>query len=40
MTVSIGSILANARSALVGNQAAINTTAQNISNAETEGYSR
>jgi flagellar hook-associated protein 1 FlgK len=40
MTVSIGSILANARSALVGNQAAINVTAQNISNAETEGYSR
>lgn len=40
MSVSIGSILSNARSALTGNQAAINVTAQNISNAETEGYSR
>jgi flagellar hook-associated protein 1 FlgK len=40
MTASIGSILSNARSALAANQAAINTTAHNIANAETEGYTR
>jgi flagellar hook-associated protein 1 FlgK len=40
MTVSIGSILSNARSALQANQAAINTTSQNIANAQTPGYSR
>lgn len=40
MTVSIGSILSNARSALAVSQAAINTTSHNIANAETEGYSR
>lgn len=40
MTASIGSILSNARSALIANQAAINTTAHNIANAETPGYTR
>jgi flagellar hook-associated protein 1 len=40
MTVSIGSILSGARSALQANQAAINTTSQNIANAQTPGYSR
>jgi flagellar hook-associated protein 1 FlgK len=40
MTASIGSILSNARSALTANQAAINTTAHNIANAETPGFTR
>jgi flagellar hook-associated protein 1 FlgK len=40
MTASIGSILSNARSALSANQAAINTAAHNIANAETPGYTR
>lgn len=40
MTASIGSILSNARSALHANQAAINTAAHNIANAETPGYTR
>jgi flagellar hook-associated protein 1 len=40
MTVSLGSILSNARSGLAASQAAINTTSHNIANAQTEGYSR
>lgn len=40
MTVSIGSILSNARTAMHASQAAINTAAHNIANAETPGYSR
>lgn len=37
---SIGRILTVARSALQANQAAISVTAQNVANANTEGYSR
>jgi flagellar hook-associated protein 1 len=37
---SIGSILSIARSAIFANQAAIQVTSHNISNVNTEGYSR
>lgn len=37
---NIGSILSIARSAIAAHQVAIQTTSQNIANAETEGYSR
>ncbi|HEX4936274.1 MAG TPA: flagellar hook-associated protein FlgK [Gemmatimonadaceae bacterium] len=37
---SIGSILSIARSAMAAQQVAMQTTSQNIANAETEGYSR
>ena len=38
--MSLGSILSNATSGLLAQQAIVNTASQNISNASTEGYSR
>lgn len=40
MSSTLGGILSTARSALLAQQAASNTTAHNIANANTEGYSR
>jgi flagellar hook-associated protein 1 FlgK len=40
MTAGIGTILAQAKSALAAAQVGMNTTAKNVSNVNTEGYSR
>jgi flagellar hook-associated protein 1 FlgK len=40
MTAGIGSILAQAKSALAAAQVGMNTTAKNVSNVNTQGYSR
>lgn len=40
MTAGVGAILSQARSALTAAQVGLNTTAKNVSNVNTEGYSR